>query len=464
MAEKKVLIVGLDCASPELVFDRWRGELPNLASLIKKGVYGPLQSCVPPITVPAWSCMMSGKSPGTLGCYGFRNRSSYSYEALSFATSRAIREDRLWDILSRHNKKVILVGVPQTYPASPVSGFMVTGLLTPDTGCPYTYPPELAKEIEASVGEYIIDVDTFRTDDKSGLLSQVYEMTEKRFSLFSYLLDSKPWDFSMIVEMGIDRMQHAFWKYIDPRHPAYEAGSPHENAVLDYYRFVDARIGELLDRLDSDTAVLVVSDHGAQANRGGFCINEWLIQQGYLRLIRRPDGLVPISKAAVDWEHTAAWGEGGYYARLFLNVRGREPQGCVAPDRYEHVRAELAAKLASTVDQDGNSLKTRVFRPEDIYANVNGIPPDLFVYFGDLSWRSIGSVGHSGLYSMANDTGPDDANHAERGICILCRPDAPEAGMPARRNSLSILDIAPTVLDLFGLGIPADMEGTVIDT
>ncbi len=152
MADRKVLIIGLDCATPQLVFDKWADQLPAIASLMNRGSYGLLRSCVPPITVPAWSCMMSGKSPGTLGCYGFRNRSDHSYEGMSFATSRAIKEDRVWDILSRAGKKVILVGVPQTYPPTPVNGLMVTCFLTPDTSCQYTYPRELAAEIKSLCG------------------------------------------------------------------------------------------------------------------------------------------------------------------------------------------------------------------------------------------------------------------------------------------------------------------------
>ena len=74
MNSKKIMVIGLDCAAPSLVFDRWRDQLPNLKKLMKNGVYGELTSTIPPITVPAWSSMMSSKDPGQLGIYGFRNR------------------------------------------------------------------------------------------------------------------------------------------------------------------------------------------------------------------------------------------------------------------------------------------------------------------------------------------------------------------------------------------------------
>lgn len=462
MPRKKVLIIGLDCATPQLVFDQWQEKLPNLSRLMQKGSYGLLKSCVPPITVPAWSCMLSGKNPGKLGCYGFRNRSDYSYDGLSFATSKAITEDRLWDILSRENKKVILVGIPQTYPPVPVNGLMVTCFLTPDTSCRYTYPAELADEIRSRVGDYMLDVDNYRSDNKDLILRQIYEMTEKRFDLFKYFLETKPWDFAMLVEMGIDRIHHAFWKFLDPEHPKYEAGSPYAHAIFDYYKYIDEKIGALLKIADDTTAVLIVSDHGAQTMKGGFCINEWLIKEKYLAVAEKPEGIVPLARVGIDWPNTMAWGEGGYYSRLFLNVKGREPQGRILPEDYERIRAEIKEKLEATRDENNNLIGTKVFRPEDVYAETNGIPPDLIVYFGNLSWRSIGSIGHDALHTFENDMGPDDANHSEDGIFIIFDPMQPCAEKGMLRKGLSITDIAPTVLHLFGLSVPGDMTGKVI--
>jgi predicted AlkP superfamily phosphohydrolase/phosphomutase len=155
MRERKVLIIGLDCLSPQLVFDRWLDQLPVIKGLLAKSLYGPLKSCTPPITVPAWACMTTGKNPGRLGIYGFRNRLDHSYDGLTIATNTEIKEDRLWDVLSQAGKKVVLVGVPQTYPPRPVNGCMVTSFLTPDTSCEYTYPPDLKREVEEVAGNYL---------------------------------------------------------------------------------------------------------------------------------------------------------------------------------------------------------------------------------------------------------------------------------------------------------------------
>ena len=112
----KVMIVGLDCAEPSLLFERWRDELPVLSGLMEKGAWGRLTSVIPPITVPAWSCMMASKTPGDLGVYGFRNRSDHSYNGLFIANSTAIKTPRLWDYATRGGKPSIVLGVPGPSP------------------------------------------------------------------------------------------------------------------------------------------------------------------------------------------------------------------------------------------------------------------------------------------------------------------------------------------------------------
>src|SRR5919197_2031678 len=170
----RVAVIGLDCADPRLVFDRLRDDLPNLARLMGVGTFGPLRSVDPPITVPAWSCMMSGRDPGELGIYGFRNRSDHGYDALTVADSRAVRIDRVWDHLGRAGRHVIVVGVLQTSPPVPVNGELVSCFLTADPRTErFTHPPELRREIEALVGAYQVDVRNFRSDDRDRILAEV---------------------------------------------------------------------------------------------------------------------------------------------------------------------------------------------------------------------------------------------------------------------------------------------------
>ena len=150
---RRVFVVGLDCAPPEFVFEAWRDELPNLNRLMSQGAFGKLQSCMPCITVPAWSVMTSSKDPGQLGIYGFRNRADRSYDKMSIANGSAVKEDRVWDILSRAGKHVNVVGVPGTYPVRPVNGNLVSCFLAPSTRSNYTHPASLKDEIARWVPE-----------------------------------------------------------------------------------------------------------------------------------------------------------------------------------------------------------------------------------------------------------------------------------------------------------------------
>ena len=446
----KVAVIGLDCATPQLVFDRFRGNLPNLSRLMERGTWGRLQSCHPPITVPAWTAMMSGYDPGQLGIYGFRNRKDYSYDGYMIANSSAVKVDRVWDVLSRAGKDVILVGVPQTYPVKPVNGYIVSDFLTPSTKSVYTHPAELRTEVERVAPGYVFDVENFRTDDKSALLERIYDKTRKHFAVAKNLITTKPWDFFMMVEMGVDRIHHAFWSYMDPNHRKYTVGNPFEFAIRDYYSYVDREVGELLALIPENTIIVVVSDHGAKKLEGAVCLNEWLIRQGYLVLKAYPDKPTSIDKLPVDWSRTTAWGDGGYYGRLFLNVRGREPNGLVDRGKYDEVLDELRSGIEGIVPG------TRAYRPRELYREVNGVPPDLLVYFGGLDWRSLGSVGLGSILTFENDTGSDEANHAEFGIFIYADPQGRGVG---EIDKIRIVDVGPTLLSRFGQPAPSGIVG-----
>jgi predicted AlkP superfamily phosphohydrolase/phosphomutase len=452
---KKLLVLGLDCAEPTLVFDRWLDDLPNIKYLKNKGISGRLKSIIPPITCPAWMSMLTGKQPGELGFYGFRNRADYSYDNLVLANSTMVQAKTVWDRLGEIGKKSILIGIPQTYPIREINGWQISGFLTPDINSKYTYPQELKEEIEDLVGDYKFDVDNFRSENKDYILDQIYEMTEKRFKIANYLMESKDWDFMMMVEIGLDRIQHAFWHYFDKEHINYPGQNEYQLAIKDYYIYLDRKIGELLEQIDEETAVMLVSDHGAKPMVGGICINEWLIKEGYLKLKEIPQKATSISQLEIDWENTIAWGYGGYYGRLYLNVNGREEMGVVEKGNYESVRDELINKLEALTDEKGSNIGTRVYKPEELYGTCNNIPPDLIVLFGDLYWRSIGSVGHNRIRVYENDTGPDGANHAQHGICIFT---SNETGKQVKDN-LNLLDITPTILDYFGLKVDEDWKG-----
>jgi predicted AlkP superfamily phosphohydrolase/phosphomutase len=284
-------------------------------------------------------------------------------------------------------------------------------------------------------------------------------MTEQRFKVAAHLLATRPWDFFMMVEIGVDRIHHAFWSYLDSRHAKYVPNHRYANVIRDYYHYLDGQIGALLASFDDQTTVFLVSDHGAQPMEGAICVNEWLMREGYLVLKEPVTGVMPLARAKVDWSRTKAWGEGGYYCRLCLNVEGREPQGIVSPRDYEAVRDELKAKLEALPDPDGRPIGTIAHRPEELWPTRRGIVPDLVVYFGNLAWRSNGSVGLGRIHSFDNDTGPDDANHAPDGVFAMAGPGV----QPGPRTGLRIYDVAPTILNALGVDIPLGLRGRVVE-
>ncbi|HOE11018.1 MAG TPA: alkaline phosphatase family protein [bacterium] len=458
----KLVVLGLDCAPPELVFDAWKADLPNLRSLMEQGIHAPLVSTIPPITVPAWTSMMTSQDPGMLGFYGFRNRQDYSYDKLYFANAGYVKAKTVWNHLSRNRLRSLVLGVPQTYPPKPLNGVLVACFLTPDKSVQYTCPDEIKAELDRIAdGDYIIDVKDFRTDNKDELLKAIYVMTERRFKVFRHLICHDHFDFAMMVEMGPDRIHHGFWRFHDKTHRLYEPGNPYEHAIHDYYVELDREVGRTLETLDDDTSVMVVSDHGAKGMIGAICVNEFLQREGYLTLKQQPEKRTRLDMEMIDWSKTKVWGEGGYYSRIFFNVAGREPEGQIPADRYESFRDEVKAKLEAIADENGTNIGTRVFKPQEIYRECNGIPPDLIVYFGDLNWRSAGSVGVGSIYLYENDTGPDDANHAQNGIFIM-RP--PRDCAVRKAETYSIYDIAPTILTVFGIPPAQEMIGHSILT
>ena len=451
----KICVLGLDCAAPDVAFQDER--LVNLRRLMDAGVYGRLRSVIPPITVPAWMCMSTSQDPGSLGVYGFRNRTDHSYDKLAIANSASIKTLAIWDHLAREGKKSIIVGVPPNYPPRRVNGISVGCFLTPDPAKnDFTWPVSFKTKINELVGDYAVDVKNFRTDRKDWLKEEIFRMSQKQWQVVRWLLAEQEWDYFHFVDIGLDRMHHGFWNHFDPKHVQFQPGNPYQNAIPEYYLWLDEQIGAVLELLDSETIVLVVSDHGAQRLDGGFAVNEWLIREGLLVLNEYPKEITPFDKLNVNWSKTKVWSEGGYYARVFFNVQGREPTGVLPASEYDSFQDEMKARFESLQDDKGQPLNSLVFKPKEIYRRVRNVAPDLIVHFGGLYWRSIGTVGYPGVHVQENDTGPDACNHAQYGMFVLAAPNCPLSG---EYEGAHLLDMAPTLLDLAGYEIPDTMQG-----
>src|SRR5262249_30264918 len=152
------------------------------------------------------------------------------------------------------------------------------------------------------------------------------------------------------------------------------------------------------------------------------------VREGLLVLNEYPRAITPLSQLSVNWEKTKAWCEGGDTAQVFFNVVGREPRGTLVPADYERFRDELKARLEALVDDQGQPLGAEVWKPEALCSAVRCVAPDLFVHFGGLSWRAVGSVGYPTLYVQEDDTGPDACSPTPYGSLILAAPNNPLQG------------------------------------
>ena len=195
--------------------------------------------------------------------------------------------------------------MPPGYPPQPINGIRIGCFLTPDPSKDeFTYPAGIKRKLTELLGEYPVDVKGFRTDNKEWLKRAIFEMSRKQWQAVRWLLTEQEWDYFHFVDIGLDRVHHAFWNYFDRQHVRYEPASPYQQVIPEYYLWLDEEIGSVLELLDKDTAVLVVSDYGAQRLDGGFVVNEWLVDQGLLVLNQYLEEVTPFDRLNVNWART----------------------------------------------------------------------------------------------------------------------------------------------------------------
>ena len=448
-----LLVIGLDCAAAGLVFGELRRHLPFLSQLRDEGSWGTLRSVVPPITVPAWACMFSGRDAGELGVYGFRDRVPGG-RALCTVTSEAIRAPRVWDLAGRAGLRSSALFVPPSWPPSPVeNGELVSCLLTPEPSAAFAEPPALEAELRGRFGPYLADVPRHGSDDET--LAALYRAAGQHFDIAEARLEGKP-DLLAMVEIGTDRLHHAMWPALDPSDPRHDPQSPRVRDARDFYAFLDGRIARLVERAGREATVLVASDHGARPLEGGLYVNEWLRRTGRLVLRSEPAGPVPLARAQVDWRRTRVWAEGGYYARLVVN-RASLPDGAVAEEDVPAEVESLAADLAAIAGPEGRPLPHRVVRPAEVFRARRGTPPDLMFFPGDLRLRALGEVGGGKLYADPEEAGGQagGCNHDWDGMFVL-------AGAGAGRGQVrgaGLHDVGATALAVLGLSAPPGWLG-----
>ena len=415
--------------------------------------------------------MTSGKDAGTIGLYGEENHSEGSYDNVQTAYSSASREPAVWEILGATGKRVVTMGVPGTYPPQQVNGAQISCHLTPQTmvagtdGRPraaeFTYPRELGEKVMQWVGgDYPVDVITADTQPVEEQIQQIYQMTDQHFQVMHKLLKQQRWDFFISVEIGPSRLQQRLWgRDLNRLHSGKEGGeTTFEAAILGYYKHIDSHLEQLIAQLDSDTAIMIVSEHGVQSAAGSICVNDWLVGEEWLAFVDAPaDQIRPFHANAVNWPKTLAWAEGGEFTRFFLNVEGREEQGVIPWSRYLHMRDELIAKIQEVRGPKGEQLNTQIFKPEETFRHLHGATPDLIVYWDNLRWRSTGDLGHKTLWT---NVGEASAAPTPNGLYIYWHPRQKLNG--CELFGWEIMDVAPTILDYFQVPMPIEMQGRKI--
>jgi predicted AlkP superfamily phosphohydrolase/phosphomutase len=505
-------VIGLDGATFDLIRP-WaeQGKLPNLQRLMDQGVWAPLQSTLPPMTSPAWPSFATGKYPSKHGVFDFVSAHNGSFSVIN---ATAVDSPTLWDILSAQGKRVGVVNVPVTYPPRPVNGFMITGLLSP-TNQQISYPSDLLARYDGEKAQNkthyrVVPSVQYKPGNEAEFIQDLESLIGERARYAIRLMDDHPWDFMMVHFLATDLAQHALWRYMDTSHPQHETGNPFQDAILRVYQRADTAVGALLDRLDDETTVIVMSDHGFGPLHGVVNLNMLLWQAGLLHFKRTPmaqlraftfrHGLTPalayhwlarlnlqnvvsrVSKSTrnavfnkflsfedVDWKRTIAYSL-GHMGQIYLNIKGREApptrsgtverNGRIGPALdYERACERVIEALQTLKTPDGRPMLDQAIRQSVLSPGSHlDEGPDLHVVLDGYRYISCPLFATDGNVISQQIRG-DSGSHRMHGVLIACGPHIAKGAAVSKAH---IVDLAPTVLHVLGCPIPDDMDGRVL--
>jgi predicted AlkP superfamily phosphohydrolase/phosphomutase len=449
-----VVVIGLDGADFDLLLP-WleAGELPNLAAFLDGAAVGELETVYPILSPVCWTSAVTGVNPGKHGIFDFQKMVPGSEEPI-IETAEYRRALPIWMLLSDEGHRVAAVNVPMTYPPDPVRGVMISGFPFPSGDVNLTYPPELQQEL----GDYPIDylglTGTGRNTEQ--LFADFQHGMEVRGDIAVDYLRSGRYDFMWVVFTAPDKVQHLFWKYMEPDHPNYDAAEAERwgSGILDLWKAQDEVLGRMLAELPEDAVVLMLSDHGFDAIRRQVNLANWLLETDLDDLLDRyaiPPLLVT-------------------NGLLHYFVEGRLPGSADREEFLDHFTALLEAMQDP---ERGRSPIESVFRREDIYQGrmVEKAPdvvfqesPGYYVTSGSLEsplppFQDLWSTGFS-------------AYHRPHGILAVAGPmiETRTAGTLRERldeggdfREARILDVTPTLLALMDEIVPDVMDGRILE-
>ncbi len=486
------------------------GDLPHFRQVMRNGVHGPLESVHSMRSAAAWTSMFTGCNPGKHGIYEFYEFQPETY-SIKFINGGHRKVPALWKHLDEDGQSTGLINIPMTYPSEPLEhGYAIAGLDGPgkeSTG--FDYPADFISHLESEMGrDYMVEpglTSAIARGNPSEAVDLLMDELQSKTQALNVLLEKKPVDCLIFVYRSLDAAQHCFWKWMDPSHPEYANISQSEIAkfgrvIDDVYRRVDEGLGLILKKMTDDDTLLILSDHGFGCKcPASSQLNSWLAAHGYLtyrkrnvsssglaskaikfvtshtgrqtkeRLARLLPGLrnwvqSQAHFSGVDWSETRAYSIGDF-PRLRLNIKGREGNGVVDPDDAPALLADLRESISRMRDSEsGDSIVRDIFLGSEIYQGNHTAPGEDIL----IRWREDMII--HGL-AMPADAPPieDDqplmpgedpklisGDHHIHGIFL-------GMGEPFLKDSsvegLHLMDMAPTILHLRGLEIPAVMDG-----
>jgi predicted AlkP superfamily phosphohydrolase/phosphomutase len=320
---------------------------------------------------------------------------------------------------------------------------------------PISHPPYYAAYLANLLGTYStlgMAEDTWALNEgaigEDAFLRQAWDIFAEREAMFLNALENTRRGVVACVFDTSDRVQHMFYRRLG-------TADPHADAIEEMYRRMDTLAGKAMAAADSGTALLVLSDHGFCAFRRGVNINAWLRDNGYLSLRNgaRESGSF---FEGVDWSRTRAYalGLGGFY----LNVKGREAQGIVGRREAEELQAEIMRKLAALRDDDGATPIRNVYATASLYRGPYlDAAPDFIVGYNEgyrCSWE--GAVGKVAAHAIEENRKAWSGDHCVDPVLV---PGVLFSNRKIDAADPGIEDLAPTALSLFGVEVPAWMEG-----
>lgn len=429
---RKLFVLSIDGVPYSLVREALqKGRMPHFKRLIDEGSWVRMHSVLPVVSSVAWATFSTGTNPARHGIAGFVERD----ERLNYVilTSRHLRAKSLWRRLSELDKRVIAVNVPTSYPPEPIEGIIVGDFLSPSLE-KAIHPPSLAPLLKEL--NYIIDPEPrLAHRDKRAFLREVFRALRARSELLFRLLEHESWDFFMMHIMETDRIHHFFWEAKeDPQHP-------YHRDFWGFYARVDELIGQLAEALDSNTELIILSDHGFCGIRSEVDLNSYLEELGYLHFREGAETLKDLDPSSRAYSLTPG--------RIYINLKGREQMGSVSPQDVPKLLDELTQALYELKCSHGEQVIHRVYRREELYQGpLLAQMAELIVHPNDGYDLKAGV--HKELFSRSPRTGM----HTYEDALIYIRGH----GLKADEKN-SIIDVTPTIFELMELEIPKELEG-----